>query len=368
MLADILVTSNFPNVLSCGVEYTISFQLLMDERRDCTLRYVFSDDNIVKRLSKKEESGTFFYDDLSLTFILKGTGVHKFSILLGTNIIYEKSFIVEEVIENLYYDYEVEEPICLIKPENIVVERKENAISFSCVKEVPFDTWLRWYHAQDIRKNNKIYCAMRYFAPERSTHWRIKTKSAKGIQDSYFIEFTHCDGNMVDWYFPIAELLEDKVSITEKSYEQSIAFYVKYGNEYVELDYNEYTINIIPLQKQNILNNIWNNEILRLIYFIREGYQTKDLIRKYGAWHSLSEEEILSDIRSYKDNFGEFALNKGLIETTNQAILLNYATHYTLIDSIIKLGITDLKQTREDFQELMLQANKGICEVLPQIK
>ena len=105
-----------------------------------------------------------------------------------------------------------------------------------------------------------------------------------------------------------------------------------------------------------------------MVSFIKEGYQTKDLIRKYGVWHSLSEEVILSDIRRYKDNFGEFALNKGLIETSNQAFLLNYATHYTLIDSIIKLGITDLKQTREDFQNLMLQANKGIGDVLPKIK
>ena len=105
-----------------------------------------------------------------------------------------------------------------------------------------------------------------------------------------------------------------------------------------------------------------------MVYYIREGYQTKDLIRKYGAWHSLTEEEVSSDIINFKDNFGEFALHKGLIETKTQATLLNYATHYTLIDSIIKLGITDLKQTREDFQELMLQANKGICEVLPKIK
>ena len=366
MLADILVTSNFPDVLSCGVEYTISFQLLMDERRDCTLHYVFSDDNIVKRLSKKEESGNFFYDDLSVTFVLKGTGVHKFSILLGKNTIYEKSFIVEEIIDPIYYENEVEEPLYLRKPDNILVERNNNVFSFTCMK-APFEQWLRWYHTQDIKQNNKIYCGIRYFAPERSTHWRIKTKSSKGIQDSNYTEFTQSDRSMVDWYFPIAELLEEDVSVTEKSYEQSIAFYYKYGNEYVELDYNEYTINIIPTQKR-LNNNVWNNEILSLIYFIHEGYQTKDLIRKYGVWHSLSEEEILSDIKKFKDNFGEFALNKGLIETTNQAILLNYATHYTLIDSIIKLGITDLKQTREDFQDLMLQANKGICEVLPQIK
>jgi hypothetical protein len=366
MLTDILVTSNFPDVLSCGVEYTVSFQLLMDERRDCTLHYTFSDDSIVKRRSKKEERGTFFYNDLSVTFVLKGTGVHTFSILLENYTIYEKSFIVEEIIDPIYYENEIEEPLYLRTPDNIVVERLDNVFTFTCA-EIPYEHWLRWYHTQDIKQNNKIYCGIRYFAPERSTHWRIKTKSSKGIQDSHYMEFTQSDRSMVDWYFPIAEILKDKASITENTYEQSIAFYVKCGNEYVELDYNEYTINIIPTQKQ-LNNTIWNNEILRLIYLIREDYQTKDLIRKYGVWHSLSEEEILSDIRRYKDNFGEFALNKGLIETTNQAILLNYATHYTLIDSIIKLGITDLKQTREDFQDLMLQANKGICEVLPQIK
>ena len=132
MLADILVTSNFPDVLSCGVEYTVSFQLLMDERRDCVLRYVFSDDDIVKRLSKKEESGTFFYDNVSITFVLKGTGVHTFSILLGNNTIYEKSFIVEEIIDPIYYENEIEEPLCLRKPDNIIMERSEN-VGLACV-------------------------------------------------------------------------------------------------------------------------------------------------------------------------------------------------------------------------------------------
>jgi hypothetical protein len=172
---------------------------------------------------------------------------------------------------------------------------------------------------------------------------------------------------MVDWYFPIAKIGRD-VSVLENTYTQKVGFYLQFGCEYVELDYEEYSINITTKNEKLLNTNIWNEEVLRLIYFIREGYQTKDLIKKYGAWHSLSDEEILSDIRRFKDNFGEFALQKGLIETENQAILLNYATHYTLIDSIIKLGITDLKQTREDFQDLMLQAKKGICEVLPKIK
>jgi hypothetical protein len=323
---------------------------------------------MVKRISKTEETKTFFYDDLSLTFVLKGAGVHTFSLLLGKNVIYEKTFIVEEILDPFLYENENNLPTCIQKPNNVSVSMQDNLISFTC-KEISFDEWLKVYHTNQLKQNNKIYCGMRYFAPERSTHWRIQTKSTKSIQDSGFVEFTHTDANMVDWYFPIAELFQNDVYVVDKSYKQNIGFYIQYGNEFVELEYTTYDININYEHSQKSVNtNIWNDEVLRLIYFIREGYQTKDLIRKYGAWHSLSEEEILSDIRSYKDNFGEFALNKGLIETTNQAILLNYATHYTLIDSIIKLGITDLKQTREDFQKLMLQANKGICEVLPQIK
>ena len=368
MLSDILVTSNFPDVLSCNVEYTVSFQLLMDERREETLYYQFSNNTIVKRTSKTEETKTFFFDDLSLTFVLKEAGVHTFSLVLGKNVIYEKTFIVEEILDTFLYENEIQQPICIQKPKNVSIDMNDTIISFTC-KEISFEEWLKIYYANQLKENNKVYCGMRYFAPERSTHWRIRTKSSKGVQDSGFVEFTHTDANMVDWYFPIAELSQDEICVTDKSYKQSIGFYIQCGNEYVELDHRIYHININYEKLQKPLNtNIWNEEILRLIYFIREGYQAKDLIRKYGAWHSLSEEEILSDIRSYKDNFGEFALNKGLIETTNQAILLNYATHYTLIDSIIKLGITDLKQTREDFQELMLQANKGICEVLPQIK
>ena len=365
MLADIIVKSNFPDVLSCNVEYTVSFQILMDKKRNSSIKFEFSNSDIVKRMSKQQDEGEFLYYDDSISFVLNGVGVYSFSIVLDETVIYKKEFILEELIESSYYKKQEQTPLCLKTPKNVLVAQDKNAFSFTCSNSV-FEDWLVYHYTQEVKKNNNnVYCGIRYFAPERSTHWRIKTSSAKGnTQDSGFIEFTNFDGNMVDWYFPIAELTDENANILENTYHQSIGFYFHCGNEFVELDYNEYSIKI----EKSLNINIWNDEILRLIYFIREGYQTKDLIRKYGAWHSLSEEEILSDVRKYKDNFGEFALNKGLIETTNQAILLNYATHYTLIDSIIKLGITDLKQTREDFQDLMLQATKGICEVLPQIK
>lgn len=368
MFADIIVKSNFPDVLSCSVEYTVSFQILMDEKRNSSLRFEFSNPEIVKRMSKTKDEGYFLYYDDSISFVLTGVGVYSFSILLDETVIYKKEFILEEIIEP-YHKKTEHIPVCLGLPKNVSVSCEGNIYSFACV-ENNFENFVLYHHSQKIKKNNKIYCGLRYIAPERSTHWRIKTFSDKrsSTQDSGFTEFTNSDGNMVDWYFPIAELFEKESKILENTYHQSIGFYIQCGNEYVELDYNEYTINISYPKITKSLNTIWNDEILKLIYFIREGYQTKDLIRKYGAWHSLSEDEISSDVRKYKDNFGEFALNKGLIETTNQAILLNYAVHYTLIDSIIKLGITDLKQTREDFQDLMLKATKGIGEVLPQIK
>ena len=369
MLADIIVKSNFPDVLSCGVEYAVSFQILMDERRSSSLKFEFSNPEIVKRISKTKDEGEFLYYDDSISFVLTGVGVYSFSILLDEEVIYKKEFILEEIIDS-YSKKTEHNPMCLELPKNVNMSCEGNTYSFTCLKN-NFEDFVLYHHSQKIKKNNKVYCGLRYIAPERSTHWRIKTFSdnRSSIQDSGFTEFTNSDGNMVDWYFPIAELFEKESNILENTYYQSIGFYIQCGNEYVELDYNEYTINIsYPKNTKSLNTTIWNDEILKLIYFIREGYQTKDLIRKYGAWHSLSEDEISSDVRKYKDNFGEFALNKGLIETTNQAILLNYAVHYTLIDSIIKLGITDLKQTREDFQDLMLKAKKGIGEVLPQIK
>ena len=366
MLSDILVTSNFPDVLSKNVEYTISLQLLMDERREGKIRYVFDDEDALKRLSHREVEGTFFYDDLSLSFTLSKIGVYTFKVFFGHHQIYEKRFIVEDVLEEDYYIHEKYNPVCFQRPENISYSNDGNTFIFEC-EDMNYTRWMEYYYDCDIKRNDKAYCGIRYFAPSRSTHWRIITKGSGGTQDSGFVEFTTSDGDMVDWYFPIAKIGRD-VSVLENTYTQKVGFYLQFGCEYVELDYEEYSINITTKNQKLLNNNIWNEEVLRLIYFIREGYQTKDLIKKYGAWHSLSDEEVLADIRKYKDNFGEFALHRGLIETENQAILLNYATHYTLIDSIIKLGITDLKQTREDFQDLMLKAKKGISEVLPQIK
>lgn len=357
---NVLVNSNFPDVLSTSVEYTVFFQILTDERTEAKITYHFLNEDILKRVDKKEEMLSLFYDDVYLSFVINKPGVHTFQLFIDDIIVYEKEFIAENIFDITDEQYQ---PECFCSPKCITLEQSNNNISFLCDDINTTENCIDSYY-----KDNKVYCGIKYTAPPKSTHWRTKTTYFDCCQDTGYTEFTNSDGNVVEWYFPVISFEKDDPSILSDQYIQSIGFYTLVGNEYVELSYNTYNINIAPKNEKSVNSNVWNEEILKLLYYIREGYQSKDLIRKYGVWHSLSESEIKECIRQYKDNFGEFALHKGLITTHNQVVLLNYATHYTLIDSIIKLGITDLKQTREDFQDLMLQAHKGISEVLPQIK
>ena len=342
MSYNIIVKSNFPDILSSDVEYTVSFQIITENRIKSTIQYKFSDDVIVKRISKSEENNEFFYTETELTFVLSGIGKYQFSILLDGNILFEKKFILEKLLESYYFENNIC-PQCFLSPDNVLIKKKNNMISFFC-QQVSNETWINYYLNHNIKNNKKLYCGLRYCAPNLSTHWKIITKGEYGIQDSGYVEFTHIDENRVDWYFPIAQYDGNKFHICEKEYFQSVGFYKLIGNEYVELAYNEYDIQIIS----DYTFYFWNREILDLLKYIFSGMKEKDLIRIYCKNHFLSNEDTENLINEYQHNFGEFALQKHLIESDVQKNLINYLMNYSLFTDLIKSGINDLSSLKEN--------------------
>lgn len=343
MSSTITVNSNFPEILSSDVEYTVSFQIISEERIDSILKYKFSDDTIIKRISKTEEYNSFFYTDTTITFILSGVGSFYFTLELNEDVIYQKKFILEKILD---YPTNKESEItsqCFLCPENVSYEEENNDITFLC-KHVSNNVWIDYYLNHNIKNNKKIYCGIRYYAPDLSTHWKIVTKSEYGIQDSGYVEFTHIDGNQVDWYFPIANFIDDTFKICEKEYIQSVRFYKLVGSEYVELCYKDYYIKIIT-ETSSIE---WTEEIISLLEYVFKGYSTENLIFCYCERHHINDEKAKELISTFKNNFGEFALKYNLIQTKQQKILLNYLTNYELLDNIIESGGTDLLKIRKD--------------------
>lgn len=96
------------------------------------------------------------------------------------------------------------------------------------------------------------------------------------------------------------------------------------------------------------------------------GLQLSDVIRNYAKRNNLSSDELKDLLSKYSD-IGTFALDTGIIENENQKKFLNYAIYYSVYDSLIKLTILDLKQTREEIKEQIKNIRKGIDEVLKQI-
>ena len=339
---NIIVKSNFPDMLSSNVEYTISFQIITEERIKSTIKYKFSDDSIIKRISKTEENNEFFFLYIELTFILSGLGNYNFSLILNENSIFEKSFILEKILE--IYDSEINiHPQCFLSPDNVLIKNKNNTISFFC-QQVSNEKWINYYLSNNIKNNKKIYCGLRYYAPDLSTHWKIITKGEYGIQDSGYVEFIHTDENRVDWYFPIAQYYENKFQICEKEYFQSVGFYKLVGNEYVELSYNEYEIQIIS--EHNFY--FWNKELIDLLKFVFSGKTEEDLIKIYCSNHYISYENMKQLITKYKNNFGEFALNRHLIESKSQKNLINYFMNYYVLNDLISSGVDDLRSLKDE--------------------
>ena len=99
-----------------------------------------------------------------------------------------------------------------------------------------------------------------------------------------------------------------------------------------------------------------------------EGHQVEDIITAYGKVMGWTGTVINEKSAEFRENLGEFALAEGLVGGANEVKLLNYMTHHTLIDAVIKLGVIDLCQTRVEFEDTILAVSKGFAAVLASLQ
>ena len=126
------------------------------------------------------------------------------------------------------------------------------------------------------------------------------------------------------------------------------------------------TVNDVKLAESSlkVSDNVEETEVAKITNKVLTGKTLKDTIVLYGESNSWSREEINAAILKYRNDYGKFALDYGLVSSENEMKLLNYASHYTLIDSVIRLGVIDLKKSRAEIKDLMLAAKDGVDEVL----
>lgn len=242
MNKNINVISNFPDILTLGVEYKIKFTFLVKEKKHVIIKYCCSDNLAVKRMSViKEEKFLANNDNTEVKLIFIKSGTNSFYITINDEIVYQKTFIVDN---NFKYSFieDMQQPkwFCYPYGTHLYTDGKDFTFNYNNVTQ---QDWLQLYKKQKL-KNNKIYCGIKYIAPIKSTHWRIITKSNNAIQDSKIIEFMLEDENIIEWYFPSAIIINNQIKIIKKDYIQNIYFYYKYYNEYIELSHNTYIIHI----------------------------------------------------------------------------------------------------------------------------
>ena len=67
-----------------------------------------------------------------LSFTLSKIGVYTFKVFFGHHQIYEKRFIVEDVLEDDYYiPRKKHNPVCFQRPENISIQMMEIPLSLN---------------------------------------------------------------------------------------------------------------------------------------------------------------------------------------------------------------------------------------------
>lgn len=244
------------------------------------------------------------------------------------------------------------------KPDtsNVSIDQTQGKITFAYPENADNEFWKSYFESSTSDDSENVYFGVRFTAPEQATKWEIvfgdETKSD---------EFS--DGKSVDWFFAIGKFKDDAFTKSDiTSYSITVRFYA----DDQEMYNKEFTVDLVdsgsgeePDQPEE------NTPIKYLLYYLN--HLAEDVITMYGFDNGWSLDEINENTSKYGENFGAFALDFGLVPSEVEKIFVNYTNHYTLKDSILRLAIDDLEQSREDFEEVLQSVPEGLETVIEKL-
>ena len=310
-------------------------------------------------------------EDIKFRVTFSAFGEYTFRVMMDEQELSETIISVEEPEEPIEPIDKVDISV-IQKPEGSKIDINQDLgeISFTYQEDVSNEFWSNYYLESTTDSSANVYYGLSWAAPEIATSWQvIVNDSDSGIKD---IE----SDRYVDWYFAIANSdNEDKPedgTFTVLDYENTgtkyvitVKFFKLHNDKNIEV-YNK-TMTAYSHLSENVPDVPEESEVSKVTSQAIKGSQTTDIIVSYGKENSWTQEEINTAIKKYKNDFGQFALDNGLIESEEEKSLLNYALHYTLIDAVIKLGLIDMDKKRSDISEVILATKKGLDAVLEKL-
>lgn len=255
---------------------------------------------------------------------------------------------------------------------NVDIVEESGSIKFVYPKEMDNDFWVNYYQSSTTDGTANAYMGIRFTAPEDATHYQIISQGPESSDDT---TVTEIENPYVDWYFAIAKS-DNEESPTEgtfsvldtestgTTYQLTVKFFKNNETKSpTEIYSKEFNITL-SLEEEEEVPQTPEEIFERVIRYALSGYTNHDCIVLYGNLSGWTSEQIKDAITKYNNDFGKFCLDYGHITTELEKALINYCTHYTLIDSVVKFGIIDMEQTRNDFDDMIQAVPHGISEVL----
>ena len=292
----------------------------------------------------------------------------------------------EEAAESIISVKEPSEPVepvesveisVIQEPEGseTTVNESEGTITFVYPKDVDNEFWVNYYQSSTTDGTANVYMGVRFTAPESATHYQIISQGPESSEDTTIKEI---EDSYVDWYFAIAKSDNEEnpengtFSILDEGtrYQLTVKFFKNAGEDSPseiyskDFDVKLEVESLSPEEKPTTPEEIFEFVMTR---YVLTQHSVVDCIKLYGVLSGWTGTTIEENIKKYYDDFGQFCIDNGHIASELQKQLINYCTHYTLIDSVIRLGIIDLEQTRDQFQNIILSVPDGIMEVLNSI-
>lgn len=268
------------------------------------------------------------------------------------------------------------EVIIIQKPEgsNVSVDQVTGTILYNHPEKTTNDFWVSYYQSSTTDGTANAYSGIRFVAPEGATHYRVVSQ---GPESSYDTDVTEIEtDSFIDWYFAIAksnnvaqpesgtfEMLTTKDD--NVSYQLSVSFYIKKNGNPVEIYNKNFTTTLTLAEEENPDVPVEPASVFELVMrHALTGYTNAECIKLYGVLSGWTGTQTAEAIEKYNEDLGQFCLDEGLITTQLEKALINYCAHYTLIDSVVKMGIEELEQNRAEFENVILSVPKGIEEVI----
>ena len=176
---------------------------------------------------------------------------------------------------------------------------------------------------------NECYCTLRFVSPKPAEWCRTVVESISGTWTTEFRPVPASEENSCLWSFPVAR----KVNGTWKEldwcrtgtfYKVAVSFCNLERGVWKEASSKTWTVKCRHLAESPAAGVVWSSELLYYLRMILNGCTTASAVKAFGTWHKWPHDRIYSELMKTQENFGQFAMNNGLVRNAEEMSAVNW--------------------------------------------